>query len=505
MNKTLLLRSFIVFLVSGGLVLAEDADRPADIQQLRDAIAQQQLQLDTQRLQLERLEAEKISTQDTPRVGMIYGRPTISTPDGFSTMSIRAYIQADTAHYVQNAADGLAVDFRRGSVGTTPNRENNGARDLSDGTYFRRARFGVEGIINRDFNYRLMLELGGSGTEGPTRINDAWINYVGFAPFTIQFGAGAPPANMDDGTTPEDGLFIERASPADLSRNLGGADGRTGLGIRASGARWMSALTLTGRTVNDAEVYDSQNAWVARVAALAAASTDYNVHLGASATYVVHPADAGVDATGVRYGIRFRNQPELRVDSTRLIDTGAIDADHAYATGAELAANWRGILFQSEYFRYGIDRRHSLLADPRFNGYYLQAGWLLTGESHRYNMATGAYMNPRPFIPFSSQSGWGAWELAVRYSHTDLNYHEGTAGFAAPAEGVRGGVQNIWTTGVNWYVNANLKLVFNYLNVNVDRLNPSITAFGTAPASPPVGVQIGQHLNAYALRMQYGL
>ena len=228
MNKTLLLRSFIVFLVSGGLVLAEDADRPADIQQLRDAIAQQQLQLDTQRLQLERLEAEKISTQDAPRVGMIYGRPTISTPDGFSTMTIRAYIQADTAHYAQNAADGLAVDFRRGSVGTTPNRENNGARDLSDGAYFRRARFGVEGIINRDFNYRLMLELGGSGSEGPTRINDAWINYVGFAPFTIQFGAGAPPANMDDGTTPEDGLFIERASAADLSRSRSSCGCRRG-------------------------------------------------------------------------------------------------------------------------------------------------------------------------------------------------------------------------------------------------------------------------------------
>jgi phosphate-selective porin OprO/OprP len=364
--------SFIALLVGSGEAAAENADNSPDIQQLRDAIAKQQAQLDAQKQQLEKLEAAKVSTQDIPRVSMAYGRPTIMTADGSASLSFRAVVQADSAHYSQNAVGGLASDFRRGSVGTTPNRENNGARDLSDDTYFRRARFGIEGVINRDFNYRLMLELAGSGTEGPTRINDAWINYTGFAPFTIQLGAGAPPANMDDSTTPEDGMFIERASASDLSRSLAGADGRTGLGIRASGARWMSALTLTGRTVNDAEVYDSQNAWVGRAATLLATSTNYNVHVGASATYVVHAADAGLDAAGTRYGIRFRNQPELRVDSTRLIDTGGIDAAHAYAAGAELAANWRGVLFQAENFWYGIKRRNSTLANPGFGGYYLQ-------------------------------------------------------------------------------------------------------------------------------------
>jgi hypothetical protein len=77
-------------------------------------------------------------------------------------------------------------------VGNVPTATTRGARDFSDGFYFRRARFGVEGTIARDFNYRLLLELGGSGTEGPTRINDAWIAYTGFAPFTFQLGAFSP-------------------------------------------------------------------------------------------------------------------------------------------------------------------------------------------------------------------------------------------------------------------------------------------------------------------------
>src|SRR5262249_28028238 len=156
-----------------------------------------------------------------------------------------------------------------------------GARDLSDGTYFRRARFGFEGTIARDFSYKFITEFGGAGTEGPARINDAWIAYSGFAPFTIQFGAFSPAANMEDGTTPEDLLFIERASSSELSRALGGADGRLGLAFKGNGARWMGSVTFTGRTYGDAEVFDAQNAVVARFAGLALTSSDYNLHVGA--------------------------------------------------------------------------------------------------------------------------------------------------------------------------------------------------------------------------------
>ena len=104
-------------------------------------------------------------------------------------------------------------------------------------------------------------------------------------------------------------------------------------------------------------------------------------------------------------------------------------------------------------------------------------------------------------------SGWGALELALRYSHTDLNFHEGAGGTAATTDSVRGGVQNIWTLGANWYLNANFKLMLDYMRIDVDRLNPAgpgnLTPFGAAPLTPPIGVQIGQDLNVIALRSQY--
>jgi len=468
------------------------------------AVAQQQAEID----KLAQAAAQsRLSAQEQPKLSIANNRLAVTSADGRSSIALRALVQADMAHYSQDTAGPLDSDFRRGSVGATANRETDAARDLSDGAYFRRARLGVEGVIARTFNYRLLLELGGSGTEGPTRINDAWIAYNGFAPFSLQLGAFSPAANLADGTAPDDLVFIERPSSAELSRSLGGADGRLGLALRGSGARWMASLALTSRTVNDAEVFDAQTAVVGRIAGLLATSDDYNVHVGANGTYVVHPPDQGPSVASGRYGIRFRDRPELRVDDTRFIDTGTIDAGHASATGVEFAANYRNWLLQAEDTWFTVERRASTLSNPRFNGFYVEGSWVLTGESHRYNPANGSYQSPRPYIPFDGHGGLGAWEVALRYSRTDLNYHAGLAGLAPPADGVRGGDQTVTAAGLNWYPNPNLRFLLDVLHVNVDRLNPAASAtatpFGPAPATPPVGVDIGQSFNAYALRSQY--
>ncbi len=489
----------------------EALQKTLDAQQAQ--LEAQAKQLEAQRAQIAALQAQqqpaqaKLASQEQPKTAFNGNRLTVTSADGRSSLAVRALVQMDAAHYSQDAAAPLDTDFRRGSVGSTANRETDAARDLSDGAYFRRARLGVEGTIARSFSYRLLMEIGGSGSEGPTRINDAWIAYNGFAPFSLQLGAYSPSANMADGTTPDDLLFIERASSAELQRSMGGADGRLGLGIRGSGARWMGALTLTSRTVNDAEVFDVQNALVARVGGLIATGADYNVHVGANSTYIIHPPDQGPSAASNRYGLRFRERPELRVDSTRLIDTGTIDADHASASGLEFAANWKNWLVQAEDTWFGVERRASTLSNPRFNGYYIEGSWLLTGESHRYNSANGSYQSPRPYIPFDGHGGWGAWELALRYSRTDLNYHAGNAGVAAPADGIRGGLQAITSAGINWYPNPNLRFLLDYQHVEVQRLNPAgpgnIAPFGPSPVTPPLGVDIGQSYNAYALRSQY--
>jgi phosphate-selective porin OprO/OprP len=278
------------------------------------------------------------------------------------------------------------------------------------------------------------------------------------------------------------------------------------VGLRAGGKRWMSALNFTTRTVNDAEVFDSQFAAVGRAGGLIATGEDFNLHLGASATRVFSPADQGSAATP-RRPLRFRDRPEIRLDSVRLIDTGAIDAAHAAAYGLEFGANYRNFYVQGENFWFDVDRRDGSLEDPSFGGYYLQGSWLITGEQRRYNAASGSFQNPRPKSPFARDGGWGAFELAARFSHTDLNFNEGDLGTAPVAGAIRGGEQDVLALGLNWYLNPNIKVLFNYLMIDVDRLNPAgpgnTSPFGAGVATPPVGVQIGQDLDVYALRTQF--
>jgi phosphate-selective porin OprO/OprP len=497
---------------------ADDTALQAQVDALRASIAEQRVQLETQarlldaqQAQLESLTKQlgqsKVSVPEAPKLAFSNNRPTITSGDGRASIAVRANVQLDGAMYGESPAGPLSTDFRRGSVGGVPNRENTAARDFSDGFVTRRARIGVEGTIASSFSYKFLAELGGSGTEGPTRINDTWIAYSGFAPFTIQLGAFAPLANMDDSTSAEDIAFMERASAAELSRSLAGADGRLGIAVKTSRARWMSSLALTTRTVNDAEVFDSQASAVGRVGFLLATDEDYNVHLGASGTYVFSLADQG-EGTTPRHPVRFRDRPEVRVDGVRLIDSGSIDADHVSVIGSEIGANWKNFYLQGEHFWFDIMRPASSTAqDPHFAGYYLQGSWILTGESRRYNPVTGAFQAPRPKASFSRNGGFGALELAARYSRMDLNFEEGLPGSTALPPSVRGGDQQVWTLGINWYPNPNVKLMLDYLLIDVSRLNPAGAGnpqpFGAAPNTPPNGVQTGQDLDVIALRTQF--
>lgn len=525
---TILLSASMVPLAPVAHGASNEAPIAKQLAELRQLVEQQQAQLQAQQRQLEAQRVEidtlkagaaatgapaaveqqpaqaKTTAQEVPSVKMNAGRVTVTSADGRNSLAVRANVQADFGHYDQAPPGTLATDNRRGSVGSS--RENDSARDLSDGAYFRRARIGIEGTIARDFNYRLLMEFGGSGTEGSGRINDAYIAYTGWAPLTLQLGAFSPPANMADGVSTEDLMFIERATPAELSRALAGADGRLGIGIRSGGSRWMGALTYTGRAVGDAETFDSQQAAVGRVGGLVFTSPDANVHLGANGTYVFRPAQTALSGSS-QFGLRFRDRPELRVDSTRLVDTGNIEADSAYSAGLEFAANWKNFLLEGERFWYGIERRDSSLPNPDFGGYYVEASWIPTGESRRYVASNGAFQGPRARVPFDGNGGWGAWELALRYSRTDLNFHAGANGTAASVDSVRGGDQSILAAGINWYLNSNLKFMLNYLHVEVDRLNPAgpgnSQPFGAPPATPPLGVQVGQDLDIYALRSQF--
>jgi phosphate-selective porin OprO/OprP len=412
--------------------------------------------------------------QQKPDVGISLknGRPSFKSADGNFSLDIRALVQYDTAYYAQGEVP----------AGT----------DFSSGSNFRRARLGVQGTLFKDWSYQFIYDFGGSGTEGAA-ISTAFIQYDGLGQVHWRIGAYPTPESFDDTTAAPDLLFLERAQPTDLARSIAGSDGRDGTTLFAYDDRYFAAISYTGDLVQDTAVYDEQQAIVGRLAYRLYKGDDANFAIGGDSSYVFKVADTS--AGGFPSTLRLRERPELNVDDNniRLIDTGNIDASKLLEWGVEATGNWHSFYAQGGYFNFDVTRRDSALPDPSFDGWYLQGSWILTGEAKPYNASTGSYGLPKPNSPLSFDSGgFGAWELAARYSVLDLNDNAGVTGHATPTGGIRGGEQKIWTVGVNWYPNNAIRFVLDYQHTDVDRLNGS-------------GGDIGAKLDAVSLRTQLSL
>ena len=187
------------------------------------------------------------------------------------------------------------------------------------------------------------------------------------------------------------------------------------------------------------------------------------MHIGADAEFLTNPSRNQV--TGAQT-LALSDRPELRLDPTTLITTGALaGVSGAQVYSAEAAGTYGPLFLQGEYFWYNVDRGALPgLSNVKFDGGYGEASYVLTGETHSYNAGSAAYNGIAPANPFSlSSGGWGAWEIAGRVSTVDLNDQ------LPVANGVAGGRQTVYTAGLNWYVNRNVRFMFNYLHGDITK------------------------------------
>ncbi|MCH8478759.1 MAG: OprO/OprP family phosphate-selective porin, partial [Wenzhouxiangella sp.] len=138
----------------------------------------------------------------------------------------------------------------------------------------------------------------------------------------------------------------------------------------------------------------------------------------------------------------------------RLVDTGSIgDVRRINQLGLEAAWQHGPFSAQGEYLQARV-QRSSAQPDLAFDGWYVSASWLLTGESRGYRSGVFRGINP--------QGSRGAWELVGRFSTVKLD--DGP---------VAGGKQDNWSIGVNWYANARIRLMANHIQVKSRRAGVS--------------------------------
>jgi phosphate-selective porin OprO/OprP len=464
------------------------------------------------------------------KVKITNGRPTIASPDGQFSAAIRTLVQFDWAYYSQGSgASTLPAAY---------------GPDLSSGANFRRVYLGLQGKLFGDWSYNVNFDFGGSGgTETPGHIQSVYLEYDGLAPWAIRIGAFPPPANIEDGTSSGDTIFLERNSPSNLQRGLAGGDGRDAVSILYTGERLFGALSYTGAKVQDSAVFDEQQAALGRLSYLVVSDPNYHFLVGVNGTHIFKLADAvanGAQNLGNTPGAAARNAltladpPELTVDSNgiKLANTGALPANHLTQWGLEAAGNYGPFYTQAGYYSFGIDRAKvayktftsattssTTIFQPSnntFSGWYVQAAWTITGEPRSYNAANGAFSPPKPKTSVG-HGGWGAWELAARYSDLNLNSHTldttslitawttpGALTYTFPNT-VRGGDQKIATVGLNWYVSTAIRFALDYQWIDVKRLQAPATVTVTSGTPSLPAVWGGQDLQTLAIRAQFAL
>jgi len=459
------------------------------------------------------------------------GKPGIASADGRFTANFHVVAQLDGADYQQQSPGPTSTDLRRSgpALGASiANVDLSHARDLKSGDDFRRARIGVDGTAFGDWDYRILFDFGGTGVENAGQLYETWVQYSGLKPFKFRVGAFSPSLGLDDQASTNAMPFLERAVVSDIVRGMAAGDTRTAFQASAGGDRWLAALAVTGRTigvipsgssvvltstpsstnavavnVGPQQTYGDQLGLTARLAATPIRGSDYLIHVGVNASDVlsppntVGPAANGSTALNAQV-IAFGNTQEVRVDGTKLINTGNIDAKSSDTEGVEFAAQKQNFLVQAEYQNLRVIRSDGF-SSPDFKGYYVSGLWTLTGERRAYNAQSAAFDAVPVAHPFSlKDGGLGAWEVAVRYSDMNLNYHNGALGSAPLADSIRGGEEKNITVGLNWYPNAVVRFMADYAHVEIDRLSPNATLFQTL-----TGAEIGQKYDVISGRAQF--
>lgn len=332
----------------------------------------------------------------------------------------------------------------------------------------RRLRFGVQGDIWENMEYRLDLELA-KGSEPEFR--DVYIG-VNDLPFlqTVLVGNQKRPYGLDHIDSSRFTIFLERPFIIEAFNQ----DNRR-LGIQSWGYsedlfwNWRYGV-FNQRVVQDEGVYISdhlQGELAGRLSSTFFWWDDgrYYGHFAVAGT-VADPDGSDLPGRATNEA-RFRTRPEARTEN-RWLDTGIIDgADDYQLLGLENVMTLGPLQVVSEYQTLWLNR--DAPTNLFFHGGYMYIAYTLTGEHVPWDRETGQLDRLVPYANFypchpcvdGKRTGWGAWQLAYRYSYGDLTNQD-----------VLGGIGHAHTAALVWYLNPWAKFQINAIYGEIDEHAP---------------------------------
>jgi phosphate-selective porin OprO and OprP len=311
------------------------------------------------------------------------------------------------------------------------------ADDFSNGFNNRRARLGANGRLTDKWDARIEIDFADNDLDAKDFRLRRSFEHGG----RLWLGQYKVPQGLNELTSSNEITFIERAS----ANNIIPASRRIGIGYEYFRGDLGFKTMLYGREVGQrGEVEGDMPVGLAFRGVFSPEVAGGVLHIAASVAY---------EDLKDNNSVRFRDRPEARDSkggSVRLIDTGTItDVENLLKLGGELAFLRGPFSLEAEYLMVTVNRE--IGDEPTFSGGHVQVSYAI-GGARRYS--SGDIRTVRP------ADASGAWELAARFSHMNLN----DAGFT-------GGEQNNITLGVNRYVSRNLRFMGNVVIINVDTID----------------------------------
>ncbi|MEW4561582.1 porin [Bremerella sp. JC770] len=330
---------------------------------------------------------------------------------------------------------------------------------------FRRLRFGVKGDVWENMEYKIEMEF---ANPSELAFKDAYLGWNEL-PFlhTVLLGNQKRPYGLDHLNSSRYNVFLERPFVVEAFNQDARRLGLQSYGVSDDEAwNWRFGYFLMDDLAKTGGQYDDN--YQSEIAGRLANTIWYDETSGGRG--YAHWAVSGAACfPGSGGDDRFTTRPEART-ANKWYDTGGLDASNYQLVGLESVINVGSFSLVGEYMATHANR--SGQEDVNFGGGYVYAAYWLTGEYTPWDRKSGTLGRTKPLENFwivnrcdgCRSYGWGAWQVAARYSYGDFS-----------DEDIFGGVGESATFGVNWWWNPNARVQFNYIN---GRISERVVAGG---------------------------
>jgi phosphate-selective porin OprO/OprP len=381
------------------------------------------------------------------------GFPPLWTFKSGRTMQLLGRIDADSLWTTQSAGNMFTYG------------------DLGDVVGLRRARIGVDGDLLNDRRYKFEVDL----ATGQVVPRDIFLAHGSPPNGERRWGHYREPFSLEGNISANYYQFMERSpiNALDPARGWGLCIYRC---APSEDATFALGIFHNGSDFSDFDAGDGANGSVTGKLTWAPILKDDGrelAHLGFAfseripedgvATFDQHPRATLLDPSDSTLSPFV---PELLIPS------------HFVQLFNLQTATCHGPLWtQSEWYGAIVTQ---INGDPVWlRGFYVSAGYFLTGENRKYEKETGI-LGPvkvaRPLVRGSQARdrprGWGSWEVTARFSW--LNYMDPS--LPPPSSGDNVGIVLPQATfGVNWHLAERVRIMFNYSYEAPNEVNLGVT------------------------------